>query len=88
MLSIQCKGSPYEVFFYPCELLCNKADVWQIGVTHGKAAPEAISRCIGFYARLFQKKCKLSWVEVLEIAGQFEDGIKAKWPAYYEEMEG
>ena len=47
-----------------------------------------ISRCIDFYAGLFQKSAKKDWSEVRELAMSFEPTIRENWPKYLEEMEG
>jgi len=47
-----------------------------------------ISRCIEFYAGLFQKSAKKDWSEVRELAMTFEPNIRKNWPAYLEEMQG
>ncbi|KAI9726784.1 MAG: hypothetical protein M1828_000640 [Chrysothrix sp. TS-e1954] len=61
---------------------------YEIGQQHGSAAKDAIGRCIDFYASLFQQYAKQSWPQVLETAARFESSIKAKWPRFYEEMQG
>ncbi|KAI9376125.1 AAT-domain-containing protein [Aspergillus egyptiacus] len=60
----------------------------EIGTQHGQGAKEQISRCIDFYASLFQSTSSLAWKDVLSLAEGFAAKIKATWPAYYEEMEG
>jgi len=60
----------------------------QIGFQHGSEAKQQISRCIDFYADLFQKSAKKNWHEVRELAMTFEPAIRKNWPAYLEEMEG
>jgi len=65
-----------------------KGTRYEIGHQHGTAAKVHIARCITFYADLFQKNCKRSWPEVLDLAEQFEHTAKEKWPAYHEEMRG
>jgi isopenicillin-N N-acyltransferase-like protein len=47
-----------------------------------------ISRCIEFYAGLFQKSAKKDWSEVRELAMSFEPTIRKNWPKYLEEMQG
>ena len=34
------------------------------------------------------KNCKIEWPQVLQHASEFEQQVKAKWPAYHEEMQG
>ncbi|KAF1847513.1 peptidase C45 acyl-coenzyme A:6-aminopenicillanic acid acyl-transferas-like protein [Cucurbitaria berberidis CBS 394.84] len=61
---------------------------YEIGYQHGTAAKLQISRCIDFYARVFLKKSKQNWREVLENASKFEQQAKETWPAYHSEMQG
>lgn len=68
--------------------LVNTPNNLQIGHQHGTAAKAHIARCISFYASLFEKNCKRSWPQVLELAEQFEQTAKEKWLAYHEEMRG
>lgn len=47
-----------------------------------------ISRCMEFYAGMFQETAKMSWGKVQELAMTFEPVMRRKWPAYLEEMNG
>lgn len=64
------------------------SNIFKIGIQHGEAAKLQISRCIEFYAGLFQKNCKQTWPQVQQLASKFEQQAKEKWPAYHEEMRG
>jgi hypothetical protein len=88
---IECSGTPYEVshnnrVHIICAEQTTKID--QIGHQHGTQATEEIERCIAFYASLFLKTSKKSWVDVQETSRGFAENIKSKWPRYYEEMRG
>ncbi|KAH8808818.1 acyl-coenzyme A:6-aminopenicillanic acid acyl-transferase-domain-containing protein [Xylogone sp. PMI_703] len=61
---------------------------YEIGYTHGcEAAPE-IGRSISFYSGLFMKHSKLAWPNVQELAKDFDELVKNKWPRYYQELQG
>jgi isopenicillin-N N-acyltransferase like protein len=64
------------------------ADMAQIGRTHGSAAKSPISRCIVFYADLFERQSRKSWPQVQELARSFEEHIRSTWPRYHEEIRG
>ncbi|KAL6705147.1 hypothetical protein ACN47E_007252 [Coniothyrium glycines] len=61
---------------------------YQIGHHHGLAASSQVSHSIAFYTSLFLANCRQTWPQVLEHAAVFERNIRAKWPAYHEEMRG
>ncbi|KAF2187486.1 peptidase C45 acyl-coenzyme A:6-aminopenicillanic acid acyl-transferas-like protein [Zopfia rhizophila CBS 207.26] len=65
-----------------------KGTPYEIGYQHGTAAKTEVSRCVDFYAGVFQKNCEQSWPQVRETASSFEQHIRNAWPAYYEEMRG
>jgi isopenicillin-N N-acyltransferase-like protein len=47
-----------------------------------------MERAIAFYAKLFIKHSKLDWAQVRDLASEFDDLIKVKWPRYYQELQG
>ncbi|RDW83616.1 putative acyl-CoA:6-aminopenicillanic-acid-acyltransferase [Aspergillus mulundensis] len=61
---------------------------YEIGQIHGYHASTEISRAITFYATMFAKHSKLTWAQVQDLARDFDDLIKDKWPRYYEELQG
>ncbi|GAB7361411.1 hypothetical protein MBLNU230_g1467t1 [Neophaeotheca triangularis] len=61
---------------------------YEIGHTHGTEARAEISRCITFYASLFQEAAKYEWSKVQQTALEFEPIVRDKWPQYLEEMQG
>ncbi|KKK13984.1 hypothetical protein P175DRAFT_0519045 [Aspergillus ochraceoroseus IBT 24754] len=61
---------------------------YEIGHAHGVAGAPEIERALAFYATLFMKHSKLDWPQVQELAKDFEDLIKTRWPRYYEELQG
>ncbi|KAF2026919.1 peptidase C45 acyl-coenzyme A:6-aminopenicillanic acid acyl-transferas-like protein [Setomelanomma holmii] len=65
-----------------------KGTPYEIGLQHGRAASLQIDRCISFYASLFLKNCNKIWPQVQDLASEFEQQAKTKWPAYHEEMRG
>ncbi|KAL3486474.1 acyl-coenzyme A:6-aminopenicillanic acid acyl-transferase-domain-containing protein [Aspergillus germanicus] len=69
------------------QIVCSGSP-YEIGFTHGiEAAPE-IERAIAFYAKLFIKHSRLNWAQVRDLASEFDDLIKVKWPRYYQELQG
>ncbi|KAL4905065.1 hypothetical protein BDW74DRAFT_185188 [Aspergillus multicolor] len=61
---------------------------YEIGQIHGYHASAEISRAITFYAKMFEKHSNLTWPEVRDLASDFDDLIKERWPRYYEELQG
>ncbi|EMC97628.1 hypothetical protein BAUCODRAFT_68242 [Baudoinia panamericana UAMH 10762] len=61
---------------------------YQIGLKHGQEAKLQISRCLNFYAGMFQETAKMDWGRVQQLAMTFESIMERKWPAYLEEMHG
>lgn len=37
---------------------------------------------------MFAKHCKLDWAQVQDLARDFDNLIREKWPRYYEELQG
>ncbi|KAL3427307.1 hypothetical protein PVAG01_00816 [Phlyctema vagabunda] len=60
----------------------------EIGLQHGRAAKRQIFRCIRFYQKLFETRCKMDWPSVKKFALQYQPYLAANWPLYVSEMEG
>jgi isopenicillin-N N-acyltransferase-like protein len=60
----------------------------EIGIQHGNQAKDAIRRCLEFYKRLFQIKCKMSWPMVYHFALEYQPFLRLHFPDYIEEMQG
>ena len=69
------------------EVLCSGSP-HQIGLQHGEAAKEHITRCIKFYQNLFQEKCKMDWEDVKAFGLKYQPYLEANWPQYIDEMRG
>ncbi|KAL6229247.1 hypothetical protein BDW75DRAFT_235356 [Aspergillus navahoensis] len=53
---------------------------YEIGQIHGYHASTEISRAITLYAKMFARHSKLSWPEVQDLAKDFDQLIRDRWP--------
>jgi isopenicillin-N N-acyltransferase-like protein len=69
------------------EVLCTGSP-YQIGLQHGEAAKQHISRAIKFYQKIFQTKCRMDWEEVKVFGLKYQPYLQTYWPQYIDEMRG
>lgn len=63
-------------------------DSYERGVNYGKAAREAIGRCVSHYAVYIKSSTGMNWETACERAKIFEPAIRDFHPEYLEEMRG
>ncbi|KAL4870887.1 hypothetical protein BDV12DRAFT_184229 [Aspergillus spectabilis] len=69
------------------QIVCS-GNPYEIGQIHGYHASTEISRAITLYAEMFARHSKLSWPEVQDLAKDFDQLIRDRWPRYYKELRG
>lgn len=65
-----------------------KGDSYNRGLCYGKAAKDAIKRCISHYAEYIQKSTGMDWDTSCQAAKTFETAIREFRPEYLDEMRG
>jgi isopenicillin-N N-acyltransferase like protein len=65
-----------------------EGDAYERGRQYGTQARDLVQRCIELYAEIFRHHTSLTWAEVVNHAGRFEDPIGIAHPSFLEEMRG
>jgi len=61
---------------------------YEIGFTHGAAAPDKVAGTIYYYKQKFEKIWNCSWENIKQFSNQYYQVIQELFPQYIQEMEG